>query len=112
VSEGDIICLKQNTLCWWNLESETNKRKRTDDNANVPGGSVQTDAPCTPLNLRVCFEKKYYDGGHMRLYGLQITPGKLPDGNDFDWMYFCEVCSLYVPLPDGYVPVLNVPVIL
>jgi hypothetical protein len=86
VSEGDIICLKQNALHWWNLESETNKCKRPNDNANVPGpgGSVQTDAPCMPPNLRVCFEKKYYDGGHMRLYGPWITPGKLALDNDFD----------------------------
>lgn len=112
VSEGDIIHLKQNALHWWNLESETNKHKWPDDDANVPGGSVQPDAPCTPPNLRVHFEKKYSDGGHMRLYGPQITPGKLPLGNDFDRTYFCEAAhGWYVPLPDGYIPVLDVPVI-
>ena len=111
VSEGDIIRLKQNVLRWWNLESETNKRKRPNDDANVPGGSVQPDAPRTPSNLRVRFEKKYFDGRHMRLYGPQITLGKLPLSNNFDWTYFCEARGQYVPLPDGYIPVLDVPVI-
>ena len=77
----------------------------------MPGGSVQPDTPHTPPNLRVHFEKKYFDGGHMRLYGPWITLGKLPLGNDFDWTYFCEAHGRYVPLPDGYIPVLDVPVI-
>lgn len=108
LSEGDIICLKQNALRWWNLESESNKRKRPDEDSSMPSDPAQPDAsPHTPPNLRVRFEKKFYDGGHARLYGPRITPGKLPPGNDFEWTYFCEARSRFVPLPDGYIPVLN-----
>ena len=110
LSEGDIIRLKQNALRWWNLESESNKRKWPEDDLSVPSGSTQPDtAPRTPSNLRVRFKKKFYDGGHARLYGPRITPGKLPSGNDFEWSYFCEACGRYVPLPDGYIPVLDDP---
>jgi hypothetical protein len=114
LSEGDIIRLKQNALRWWNLESESHKRKRQDDDpSGMPSGSVpvQPDAaPRTPPNLRVRFEKKYYDGGHARLYGPRITRGELPPDDDFEWTYFCEARSEFVPLPDGYIPVLDDPV--
>jgi hypothetical protein len=103
LSEGDIIRLKQNALRWWNLELESNKRKQPDSS-----GSMQPDAaPRTPPNLRVRFEKSFHGGGHARLYGPRITPGKLPLGNDFEWTYFCEARGRYVPLPDGYIPVLD-----
>jgi hypothetical protein len=111
--EGDIIRLKQNALRWWNLESESNKRKRTASGSNeVRGGSLPTQpAPRTPPNLRIRFEQQFHDGGHARLYGPRISPGTPPSDLDYEWTYFCEARGRYVPLPDGYVPILDKPVI-
>jgi hypothetical protein len=110
LSEGDIIRLKQNALRWWNLESESNKRKRPDEDT---GGSMPPPhrTPCTPPNIKVRFEQRFHDGGSARLYGPRISPGQPPLDMDFDWTYFCEARGRYVPLPDGYVPVLDVPII-
>ena len=111
LSEGDIICLKQNALHWWNLESETNKCKQSDDDE---GGSTHSapHTPHTPPNVKIRYEKRYHDGGCARLYGPRLTPGTLPLDTDFDWTYFCEAHGKYVPLPDGYIPVLDVPLVL
>jgi hypothetical protein len=105
LSEGDVIRLKQNLLRWWSLESKSNKHKWPDE--DVGGLTQPPPEPRTPPNMKVQFEKKFHSGGGARLYGLQITPGRLRPGQDFDWHYFCEVCGRFVPLPDGYVPVLD-----
>jgi hypothetical protein len=96
----------QNALQWWNLESESKKRKQPD--ADV-GGSTRPNPgpPRTPPNIKVRFEKKFHNGGAERLYGLRISPGNPRVGQDYDWLYFCEARQWFVPLPDGYVPVLD-----
>jgi len=106
LSDGDVIRLKQNALQWWNLASESKKRKRPD--ADV-GGSTRPNPgpPRTPPSIKVRFEKKFHDGGAARLYGPRISPGKPRVGQDYDWLYFCEARQRFVPLPDGYVPVLD-----
>ena len=62
-----------------------------------------------PPNKRVTFEKRYHGGGSYRLYGPKITEaeGDLPPNTDFDWHYFCKVRNAMVPLPFGYVSVLD-----
>ena len=115
LSEGDIIQLKQNALCWWNLESESNKCKCSDDDDGEGGPTLPHSAPHTPRtppNVKVQYEKRYHDGGSARLYGPQLTPGTLPLDMDFDWTYFCQAHGEYVPLPDGYIPVLDASIIL
>jgi hypothetical protein len=66
--EGDIICLKQNALCWWNLELETNKCKWSDDDEGGSTCSVPR-TPHTPPNVKIRYKKRYHDGGCARLYG-------------------------------------------
>ncbi|KAF8218571.1 hypothetical protein L208DRAFT_1349996 [Tricholoma matsutake] len=88
LSEGDAICLKQNTLHWWNLESESIKCKQPNEDC---GRSTQPPAPSTPPNIKVQFKKQFHnDGGSARLHGPRITPGRQRPGQDFNWLYFCE----------------------
>jgi hypothetical protein len=105
LSEGDVIRLKQNSLHWWNIESESKKRKRPDEDS---GRSTHPTGPSTPPNIKVRFEKRFHNnGGSARLYGPRITPGRQPPGQDFDWAYFCEARGRFVPLPDNYIPILD-----
>ena len=94
---GDVIRLKQNSQQWWN--SADAKRKR----------SSQTSPPVqsTPPNKRVAFEKRYRDGGGHRVYGPKMIEGEFEPGDDVDWHYFCKARDDWVPLPLGYVPVLD-----
>jgi hypothetical protein len=110
LSEGDIIRLKQSALRWWNLQSDSNKRKQPDE--DVGGSAAQLMPPLrleprTPPNLKVRFKKRYHDGGLARVYGPCISPGTLSLDLDFNWTYFCEARSQYVSLPDGYVPIVD-----
>ena len=94
---GDVIRLKQNSQQWWNSADAKCKW-----NSLMPPQS-------TPPNKRVTFEKRYHGGGSYRLYGPKITEaeGDLPPNTDFDWHYFCKARNAMVPLPFGYVPVLD-----
>jgi hypothetical protein len=96
---GDVIRLKQNSQQWWN--SADAKRKRT--NQSPP--PVQL----TPPNKRVTFEKRYNDGGGYRVYGPRMAEGEFsPDADaNCQWYYFCKARNAMVPLPSGYVPVLD-----
>jgi hypothetical protein len=105
LSDGDVIRLKQNALQWWNLESESKKRKRPDGDVGI--STQPHPEPRTPPNIKVRFEKRFHGGGSARLYGPRITPGKPRPGQDFDWSYFCEARGRFVPLPDNYIPVLD-----
>ncbi len=94
---GDVIRLKQNSQQWWN--STDAKRKRTSP----------TPPQSTPPNKRVSFEKRYHDGGTYRLYGPKIVEAEedlLPNAS-FDWYYFCKARDTMVPLPVGYMPVID-----
>lgn len=95
---GDVIRLKQNSQQWWN--SADAKRKR----ANQSPPPVQS----TPPNKRVTFEKRYRNnGGGYRVYGPKIVEGEFSPGADVDWYYFCKARDAMVPLPLGYMPVLD-----
>lgn len=94
---GDVIRLKQNSQQWWN--SADAKRKRV----NHMPPSVQS----TPPNKRVTFEKRYHSGGGYKVYGPKMVEGDLPLNSDFDWYYFCKARDALVPLPLGYVPILD-----
>ena len=60
-------------------------------------------------NKRVSFEKRYHDGGTYRLYGPKIVKaeGDLLLNASFDWYYFCKARDTMVPLPVGYMPVID-----
>lgn len=94
---GDVIRLKQNSQQWWN--STDAKRKRV---SHTP-----PSASSTPPSKRVAFEKRYYGGGGYRLFGPKMIEGELPQNLDFDWYYFCKARDVMVPLPLGYVPVID-----
>jgi hypothetical protein len=97
---GDVIRLKQNSQQWWN--SADAKRKRARSTSHTP-----PQAQTTPPNKRVAFEKRYTDGGGYRLYGPRMVEGDLPPDDNFDWYYFCKARETMVPLPFGFVPVLD-----
>jgi hypothetical protein len=61
----------------------------------------------TPPNKRVAFEKRYIDGGGYRVYGPKMVEGDLQPDDDFEWYYFCRARDTMVPLPFGFVPVLD-----
>jgi len=92
----DVIRLKQNSQLWWN--SADAKRKRT---------SHSPSPQSTPLNKKVRFEKRFHAGGTYRLYGPKMVEGDLSPEIDFDWYYFCKARGDMVPLPLGYVPVVD-----
>lgn len=97
---GDVIRLKQNSQQWWN--SADAKRKRSMSTSQMP---PQTQT--TPPNKRVAFEKRYHDGGGYRLFGPKMVEGDLPLDDSFEWYYFCKARDTMVPLPFGFVPVLD-----
>ena len=94
---GDVIGLKQNSQQWWN--SMDVKRKRS--NETLP------QAPSTPPNKRITFEKRYRGGGGYRLYGPRIVEAEFSPGDDVDWYYFCKARDAMVPLPSGCKPILD-----
>jgi hypothetical protein len=94
---GDVIRLKQNSQQWWN--SANAKRKWV---CHTPS-PVQS----TPPNKRITFEKRYHTGGTYKLYGPKMIEGEFSSDTDFDWFYFCRARDVMVPLPFGYVPVLD-----
>jgi hypothetical protein len=94
---GDVIRLKQNSQRWWN--SADAKRKRVNH--------TPSPARSTPPNKRVRFEKRYRAGGSYKLYGPKMVEGELSPDADFDWFFFCQARDAMVPLPLGYVPVVD-----
>ena len=94
---GDVICLKQNSQQWWNSTDAKHKRA-----SHMPS-PVQS----TPPSKRVTFEKRYHNGGGYKLYGPKMIEGDLPLDMDFDWYYFCKATDAMMPVPLGYVPVLD-----
>jgi hypothetical protein len=36
-----------------------------------------------------------------------MIEGEFSSDTNFDWFYFCRACNVMVPLPFGYVPVLD-----
>src|SRR6266849_4509195 len=93
----DVICLKQNLQQWWN--STDTKCKWT---SPMPPQS-------TPPNKRVSFKERYHDGRTYRLYGPKIVEAErdLLLNASFDWYYFCKAQDTMVPLPVGYMPVID-----
>ena len=98
IKPGDVILLKQNSLQW--LNSFGLKRKQ---------GDQAPSAPSTPPSKRVRFEKRFHDGGASRVYGRQIVEaeGDALVDSSFDWFYFCVAHDDWVPVPFGYVPILE-----
>jgi hypothetical protein len=95
---GNVIRLKQNLQQWWN--SSDAKRKRV----SCTPPSVHS----TPPNKRVSFKKRYRGGGGYRLFGPKMVESDVPlPETDFDWYYFFKARNAMVPLPLGYVPVLD-----
>ncbi|KAF8059566.1 hypothetical protein FPV67DRAFT_1425555 [Lyophyllum atratum] len=107
LAEGDVIRLKQNALTWWN---SAGKRKRLD--TDVGTSTRPPPVPVTPPNIKIRFDRRYHNGGNARIYGPRITPGKPPPDQDFDMLYFCEARRCFVPVPDGYVAIVEEPVVI
>jgi hypothetical protein len=100
ITPGDAIRLKQHSLSWLDnaSASDSEKRKRTPSPNPVLS---------TPPNKKVRFEKRYHEGGSSRIYGPSLMKGDIAPGLDFDWYYFCDAAKEMVPLPPGYVPILD-----
>ena len=64
-------------------------------------------ASSTPPNRQVAFKKWYYGGRDYRVFRPKMIKGEFPQNLDFDWYYFCKVHDMMVPLPLGYVPVID-----
>ena len=98
LTHGDIIRLKENSLKWWN---STDARKRKDRPLSPTPNNE------TLPNKKIRFEKRFKDSGSVRVYGPMIVPGDLPPGGDVTWFYFSEACANYVPIPPGFMPILD-----
>jgi hypothetical protein len=98
---GNVICLKQSSQQWWN--SAVAKHKQVNP--------VSLPVQSTPPNKWVTFEKCYHDGGSYRVYRPKMVEAEddvLPDPDaDFNWYFFCKARNAMVPLPLGFVPVLD-----
>ncbi len=93
---GDVIHLKQSSQQWWNSA-----------NAKCKWTSQISPVQLTSPNKRVTFKKQYHNGGGYRLYGPRIIKGDCSPNADIDWFYFCKAQETMVPLPFGYVAVLD-----
>ena len=103
VPPGDVIRLKTNSLAWWNSpEAIAPKQKRNDETPDEYG---ITSTP--PTKKIMSFEKRFHDGGAARLYGSSLVSGQLSKTANYEWYYFCEPVGDMVPVPKGYVPLLD-----
>jgi hypothetical protein len=96
-SLGDVISLKQNSLQWWN---SPNAKRKADDRTPFPFDAA-------PASRRIRFEKWYHEGGAVSVFRPEMVEGDPDPGADFEWYYFCEAMNKSVPLPRGYIPVLD-----
>ena len=98
---GDMIHLKQSMWQWWS----TNAKSKWVSHMTSPL------AQSTPPNKRVRFEKWFHDGGCYMVYGPKMVEGEssldTTVTTDFDWYYLCTARDAMVPLPFGYVPIIN-----
>jgi hypothetical protein len=97
ISLGDVIRLKQNSLQWWN---GPNVKRKADDHAPSPFDAA-------PASKRIHFEKQYHEGGAVSVFRPEMVEGDPDPGADFEWYYFCKAMNKLVPLPRGYILVLN-----
>ncbi|KAK0432171.1 hypothetical protein EV421DRAFT_1509856 [Armillaria borealis] len=98
---GDVIRLKKGAPLWWNGPEA--KRKATDNGITPSAG---------PPMKKVRFEKRYLDGsGACTLFGPRLErvddPLDLPENPDYAWFYLCEARNAFVPVPDGFTPVID-----
>lgn len=94
ISPGDVIRLQDNALKWWNGPDA--KRKHVEVENDDPG------------RKHICFEKRYRDeSGKLSLWGSKLVPGDIDPDADYDWWYFSEAHDDVVPIPQGYLPLLD-----
>ena len=100
---GDVLHLKAGCVTWWKGPDAKHKFSESDDpfqSRPTGGGSAIT---CTPLNKKVCFEKKFAEGGSHTFFGphmIECDPDG-PEPADKTW-YYCEARQGMFPIPKGF----------
>jgi len=104
IPRGNVIRLKEFAPKWWKAEPERAvKRLRTGDTRKEPN----IPNPETPPNKKYRFEKRYRDGGSVSVFGPGVTGGDIPEDADFDWHVYSADLKMIVPLPRGFVPIVD-----
>jgi hypothetical protein len=109
---GDTLRLKQAAPNWWKVAGNVTKglkrKQREDDSFGDDGlGVVSALDGIDGLEVRV--EKRWKDGS-----GAESGPAKLVKGNmrddaheQYEWWFRCDAVNDMIPVPPGYVPVMD-----
>ena len=101
---GDAIRLKKYAARWWSDECRlVAKCPRDAETANT----IRPVAELTHPHKRLCFEKRYNEGGATRLWGPAIKAGSWDDDADYTWWVHSDELNMDVPLPRDRVPILE-----
>ena len=97
IPPGDVIWLQDNALKWWNGPNAKRRFSHADNESNDKH-----------TKKHVCFEKRYRDeSGKYSLWGYKLVAGDVDPGADYEWWYYSEAHDAVVPVPQGYVPLLE-----
>jgi hypothetical protein len=66
ISTGDVICLKNGSMAWWNGPEA--KRKRSNTVSDTSDGCQASEEP--PAKKKVFYKQKFCNGGGMAFSGL------------------------------------------
>ncbi|KAE9386916.1 hypothetical protein BT96DRAFT_838445 [Gymnopus androsaceus JB14] len=97
VKLGDILHLKRTVPLWFNGPDAEQEHLASGSTSRASGVS---DIPA----MYTHFEKQWPDGGHASTF----TPGPNEEPHcSFDWYYFSELTKSMIPVPSGFVPVMD-----
>ncbi|KAF6746651.1 hypothetical protein DFP72DRAFT_822902 [Ephemerocybe angulata] len=125
INSGNVIRLKRAAPAWWSIEKLQPKKRAFDDafggddaGGDDAGGDDRGAQKRRKLSIQ--FEKRWFDPkvtnpgpgndgllGSARMNGSGFTEGRLRDDVDFQWYYFSDEVQAVVPIPPGFVPILD-----
>ncbi|RXW16753.1 hypothetical protein EST38_g9107 [Candolleomyces aberdarensis] len=116
ISRGDGIRLQRLAPSWWDSEKKGLVRKRKADDA-FPHDDESPRRLCPapqapPVSIR--FEKRWIDkasgqllDGGASYFGSGFRLGQAHEHIDYCWWYFSQEVQALIPVPQGYLPVLE-----
>jgi hypothetical protein len=96
IHPGDVICLQDGAVVWWNGPDA--KRKRVDGDKDTSEPPAKRDS--------VAYEKRYDDGGGCHFSGPPMVGGDYSVPGETLW-YKCEARKEWFPVPPGYTVIME-----
>ncbi|KAJ2933903.1 hypothetical protein H1R20_g3196, partial [Candolleomyces eurysporus] len=112
ISRGDGIRLQKLAPKWWELEKMRPKKRKAAEAFSDDNNSPRRLRPDRPLSIR--FEKRWINKetgelleGSASYFGSGFRLGQAHEDVDYCWWYFSREVQASVPVPAGYLPVLD-----